>query len=116
MSAVTFGAVVVIVLAAFAGGYVWGWLNGSGRAEHAPQTCRDKLRATEQAAALWRNRAVQVEAENKDLRRGKAEHEAAETATIEWLIEQIDEAIAAGTAPEPLALPAPGRIPAGTGA
>lgn len=106
MSAITFGAVVVIVLAAFSGGYVWGWLNGSASAE-GPQECRDKLKATERAAGMWRNRAVQLEVEVKDLKRGKAEHEAAETATIEWLIEQIDEAIAAGTAPEPLALPAP---------
>lgn len=107
MSGATFAAVAVIVLFAFAGGYVWGWLNGSDRAAHAPQKCRDMLRATEQAAVLWRNRAVQLEGENKALKLVQAEHERAETATIEWLIEQIDGAAAAGTAPEPLALPAP---------
>lgn len=102
MSGPVFAFVVVIVLAAFSGGYVWGWLNGSDRAAHAPQKCRDMLRATEQAAAMWRGRAVQLEDENKDLRRAQAEHERAETATIGWLIEQIDEAIAAGAALEPI--------------
>lgn len=102
MSGWTFAAVVVIVLSAFAGGYVWGWLNGADRAAHAPQKCRDMLRATEQAAAMWRGRAVGLEAEVKALKTGKAEHERAETATVEWLLEQLDEATAAAAAREPI--------------
>lgn len=96
MSALTFGAVVVIVLAAFAGGYVWGHLNGSASVDD-PQQCRDKLRATERAAALWRNRAVEREEENKALRAAQAKHEAAETLTVEWLIEELDQAYAMAT-------------------
>lgn len=100
MSGVVFGAVVVIVLAAFAGGYVWGWLNGSASAQHpdGPETCRAKLRAAESVAQMWRARAGQVEGENAELRRGQAEHEIAETATVEWLLEQLDQA-AAGIEP-----------------
>ena len=101
MSGPVFAFVVAVVLAAFAGGYVWGWFNGSASAAD-PQECRDKLKATERAAALWRNRAVQLEDENKELKRGKAEHERAETATIEWLIEQIDDATTAAAAREPI--------------
>ena len=102
MSGPVFAFVVAVVLSAFAGGYVWGWLNGSDRAAHAPQKCRDMLKATEQAAALWRNRAVSLEGEVKALKTGKAEHERAETATVAWLLEQLDEATAAATAREPI--------------
>ena len=101
MSVPAFIAVVAIVLAAFVGGYIWGWLNGSSSAT-SPQECRDKLKATERAAAMWRGRAVQLEDENKTLRRSQAEHERAETATVEWLIEQLDEATAAAAAREPI--------------
>lgn len=109
MSGPVFAFVVAVVLAAFAGGYVWGWLNGSDRAEHAPQKCREMLDAAKRAADIWQGRARKLEAENKQLRRDQAEHADAETATISWLLKQIDKANAAGTAPEPLALQAPAR-------
>lgn len=97
MSALTFGAVVVIVLAAFVGGYVWGWLNGSASAAADPQECRDKLRATERAAGMWRNHAVQLEDENKALRRERDEIENGLTATTKILLEAIDDALAGAT-------------------
>jgi hypothetical protein len=102
VSGPVFAFVVAVVLSAFAGGYVWGWLNGSDRAAHAPQKCRDMLKATEQAAARWRGRAVKLEDEIKELKRGKAEHERAETATVGWLLEQLEEATAAAAAREPI--------------
>lgn len=92
MSGLVFAAVVVIVLAALAGGYVWGWLNGSARAEHAPQKCRETLTVTEQAARRWQRRAGQLEAEVKELRRAQAEHAVAETATVKMLLEELDQA------------------------
>lgn len=95
MSAPVFAAVAAIVLAAFVGGYVWGWLNGSARAAHAPQTCRDRLEAAKRAAEVWQGRARQLEGENKELRHAQAEHAAAETATVTMLLAELDQAAAA---------------------
>lgn len=113
MSGATFAAVAVIVLFALAGGYVWGWLNGSARAQHAPQKCREMLEAAKRAGAIWQRRAAQLERENNGLRHDLAEIERGVTASTKILLEEIDKAIAAA-APEPLALPAP--APAGSAA
>ena len=97
MSALTFGAVVVIVLAAFAGGYVWGWLNGSESAQHpdGPETCRAKLRAAETTAETYHRRVLSLEAEVSELTLAQAEHERAETATVQLLLAELDQAAAA---------------------
>lgn len=97
MSGVVFAAVVVIVLAAFAGGYVWGWLNGSASAQHpdGPETCRAKLRAAENAEQTWKTHAQQVERENAELKREKAELEHSVTVTGEWLLSELEHATAA---------------------
>lgn len=92
MSGAVFVAVVAVVAVALVGGYVWGWFTGSARAEHAPQTCRDKLKAAERAAAIWQGRAGQLEVEVKALRRDQAEHAAAETATVKMLLGEIEKA------------------------
>jgi hypothetical protein len=107
MSVPVFAAVVVIVLAAFAGGYVWGWLNGSASAQHpdGPET-RAKLRAAERTAETYKARARQLEGKVMQL-----EHSF--TVTGEWLLDELEKArrtpaavTAAGVAPDPLALPA----------
>lgn len=98
MSGAVFAFVVIVVLAAFAGGYVWGWLNGSARAEHAPQTCRDKLEAAERASEIWQRHAGRLDGENKALRRAQAEHAAAETVTVQLLLAELDQAAAAAAA------------------
>lgn len=115
MSGVVFAAVVAVVLVAFAGGYVWGWLNGSASAQHpdGPETCRAKLRAAERSAETWKARARQLEG-----KLGQLEHSLTVTVS-ELLVGAADvppatpggsviirPAIAAGYAPEPLALPA----------
>lgn len=90
MSAVVFGAVVVIVLAAFAGGYVWGWFNGSASTQHpdGPETCRAKLRAAERTAATYKARVWQLEGQMQQL-----EHSM--TVTGEWLLDELEQATAA---------------------
>lgn len=104
MSAGVFAGVVIVVLVAFAGGYVWGHLNGSASVPD-PAQCRDKQLAAEVAAEVWQRRAIARENEVYALRAAAAEHERAETATVAWLLEQLDKATA------PLALPA--AAPAG---
>lgn len=102
MTAVVIVALVIIGLFLFAAGYVWGCVQHPD----GPEKCRDKLRGAEQSAQMWRNRAVQLEDENTALKIGQAKHERAETATVVWLLEQLDEATAAAARPASLALPA----------
>ena len=91
MNPVVIVALVIIGLFLLAAGYVWGAMQHPD----GPEKCRDKLSGAQQSAQMWRARAVHLEDENKELRRGKAEHEIAETATVGWLLEQLDEALAA---------------------
>lgn len=100
MNPIVAAALVVVVIVAVAGAYVFGFTIGSTRAEHpdGPQTCQAKLAAAETMAQMWRTRAVQLEEENDLLMRDMAEVERGVTATAEILLSEIDKAIETGTA------------------
>lgn len=117
MSVAVFAFVVAVVLAAFVGGYVWGHLNGSASAQHpdGPETCRAKLRAAETTAQTYRRRVLALEAEVSELTLAQAEHERAETATVQLLLAELDQAAAAVRTADDLgatALRALGALPA----
>ena len=84
MSGVAFAAVVVIVLFAFAGGYVWGWVNGKAGVVQHPKTCRDRLDDERRAKEKWRGRAQQLEQKVNQLTRDL-------TWTGEFLLGELDK-------------------------
>lgn len=90
MSGPVFAGVVAIVLVAFIGGYVWGWLNGSASAQHpdGPETCRAKLRAAERATETYKSRVRQLEGKLEQL-----EHNVTASTTI--LLEEMDRELRA---------------------
>ena len=84
---------VIVGLAVVAVAYVYGFSNGYASAE--PEKCRDKIReaedrqrAAETTARMWREQAIQSEEKRRQLDRDV-------TITGEFLIAEIDKAMAA---------------------